>query len=54
MKEGAEVTLIHGHVTEDLPKGAQAVKALTNEAMAKALQERFSEADALVMAGSGV
>ncbi|SFN37289.1 bifunctional phosphopantothenoylcysteine decarboxylase/phosphopantothenate--cysteine ligase CoaBC [Proteiniclasticum ruminis] len=52
LERGAEVTLIHGHVTEDLPKGAQAVKALTNEAMAKALQERFSEADAVIMAAA--
>lgn len=51
-ERGAEVTLIHGHVTEDLPKGVQAVKALTNEAMAKALQERFSEADAVIMAAA--
>ncbi|HBW12844.1 MAG TPA: bifunctional phosphopantothenoylcysteine decarboxylase/phosphopantothenate--cysteine ligase CoaBC [Proteiniclasticum sp.] len=52
LERGAEVTLIHGHVTEELPKGVQAVKALTNEAMAKALQERFSEADAVIMAAA--
>lgn len=52
LERGAEVTLIHGHVTEELPKGVQAVKALTNEAMAKALHERFSEADAVIMAAA--
>lgn len=52
LERGAEVTLIHGHVTEEIPKGVQAVKALTNEAMAKALQERFSEADAVIMAAA--
>lgn len=52
LERGAKVTLIHGHVTEELPKGVQAVKALTNEAMAKALHERFSEADAVIMAAA--
>lgn len=52
LERGAEVTLIHGHVTEELPKGVQAVKALTNEAMAKALHERFSEADSVIMAAA--
>lgn len=51
-ERGAEVTLIHGHVTEDLPPGVQSVKALTNEAMAKALQDRFSDADAVIMAAA--
>jgi phosphopantothenoylcysteine decarboxylase/phosphopantothenate--cysteine ligase len=52
LERGAEVTLIHGHVTEELPRGVQSIKALTNKAMAKALQERFSGADAVIMAAA--
>lgn len=52
LERGAEVTLIYGHVTEELPRGVQSIKALTNEAMAKALQERFSGADAVIMAAA--
>lgn len=52
LERGAEVTLIHGHVAEELPRGVQSIKALTNEAMAKALQERFSGADAVIMAAA--
>lgn len=49
---GAEVTLIHGHVSQELPVGVKAVQAVTNQAMAGALEERFSTADAVIMAAA--
>lgn len=51
-ERGAEVTLIHGHVTKELPQGIPSVKAVTNEAMAEAILERFADTDAVIMAAA--
>lgn len=51
-ERGAEVTLIHGHVSTELPDGISAVRALTNEAMAAEINQRFDEVHAVIMAAA--
>ncbi len=49
---GAQVTLIHGRVSEDLPGGIDVVEALTNEAMGRAIDSVYDEMDMVFMAAA--
>lgn len=51
-RRGAEVTLIAGHTDVEAPSGPRVVRADTTEAMARAVAEEMSTADALIMAAA--
>lgn len=49
---GADVTVIHGNVSVDVPTGVKKVEALTNEAMAEAIDEVYENMDMVFMAAA--
>ncbi|RVU70627.1 MULTISPECIES: bifunctional phosphopantothenoylcysteine decarboxylase/phosphopantothenate--cysteine ligase CoaBC [Lactobacillus] len=50
--QGAEVTLIYGHITVQLPSGVKLVSVETSEEMEKAVLNAFPKMDALIMAAA--
>jgi phosphopantothenoylcysteine decarboxylase/phosphopantothenate--cysteine ligase len=49
---GAEVKLIHGHITERVPEGVEAISALTNEDMDREIHRFYEETDMVFMAAA--
>lgn len=53
-KRGAEVTLVSGHVNPFKINGIDRIEVNTNEEMKNAIEEKFYDADALIMAAAPV
>ncbi len=51
-ERGANVTLIHGRISENLPGGVNTVEALTNEAMGEAIDLVYDDMDMVFMAAA--
>ncbi len=49
---GAEVTLIHGHITAAVPEGIKAVTALRNEDMDSEILKYYDDTDMVIMAAA--
>ncbi len=49
---GAEVTLIHGHITAAVPEGIKAVTALRNEDMDREILKYYDDTDMVIMAAA--
>lgn len=49
---GAEVTLIHARICEELPQGMTIIEAVTNEAMGKAIDSMYEKMDLVFMAAA--
>ena len=49
---GAEVILVHGHVTACIPDGVKAVSALRNEDMDREILKAYDDADMVIMAAA--
>src|SRR5207245_5037013 len=52
-RRGAEVTLVTGPVSLPDPSGVEAVRVEAAEDMARAVTDRYTQADAVVMAAAG-
>ena len=52
MERGADVTLIHGHVTVQVPSYIRAVKAQSVKEMLSAVENHFRKSDLLIMAAA--
>ncbi|WP_128894310.1 bifunctional phosphopantothenoylcysteine decarboxylase/phosphopantothenate--cysteine ligase CoaBC [Longirhabdus pacifica] len=50
--QGADVTFIHGHMTEPCPTGVQSIFTSSSKEMYDAVNEHFSHTDILVMAAA--
>src|SRR5690606_38280402 len=49
---GADVILVHGHISVSVPEGIQAISALCNEDMNREIQRFYGESDMVVMAAA--
>jgi phosphopantothenoylcysteine decarboxylase/phosphopantothenate--cysteine ligase len=52
LRRGARVTMVAGQMDVEPPTGIELVKAVTNEAMQKELDERFADSTILIMAAA--
>lgn len=52
MDRGAKVIFVHGNVSVDIPKGAEALKVRTTSEMYDVCNARFSECDIAILAGA--